>query len=166
MLICPAFVDVFVGCEAFQSLQSLGEVVCCHEVGEMLTQLIVGLAVEVLDRCFLDRPVHPLDLPVGPEMPWLGRPVIDIVPGSGIFEGVRPEALAIGHGLPDQRDGRSAAAGRGDAFQPYQAMQSRSALRHIGRPAWRGARDQQVGWLRTPTSKDRPKTSKRCTITE
>ena len=27
----------------------------------MLTQLVMGLVVEALDRCFLDRPVHPAD---------------------------------------------------------------------------------------------------------
>jgi hypothetical protein len=41
----------------------------------VLAQLVVGLVVEALDGCFLDGPVHPLDLAIGPGMPGFSRPV-------------------------------------------------------------------------------------------
>ena len=74
-LFCPAFADVFVGCEAFEGLEPLGEVVGRDKVDEVLAQLVVGLVVEALDGCFLDGPVHPLDLAIGPGMPEFSRPV-------------------------------------------------------------------------------------------
>ena len=113
-LFCPAFADVFVWGEAFEDLEPFGEVVGGHEICEVFAQLVIGLIVEALDRCLLERPVHPLDLSVGPGMLWLGCPVIDVVPGAGVLEGVRPEAFATGHGLFDQRHRRSAAARRGE----------------------------------------------------
>ena len=67
------------GPEALEGLEPCGEVVGRDEVREVLAQLVVGLAVEALDRRFLDRPVHPLDLTVGPGMLGLGSPVIDVV---------------------------------------------------------------------------------------
>jgi hypothetical protein len=69
----------------------------------MLAQLVVGPIAEALDGCLLDRPVYPLDLAVGPRVPGLGCLMIDVVSGAGLFEGMRLEAFAIGHGLLDQR---------------------------------------------------------------
>ena len=88
-----------------EGLQTLGGVVGSDEVDEVFTQLVVVLVVEAFDRRILDRPVHPLDLTVGPGMLWLGGSVIDIVSGAGVLEGVRPEAFTISHGFLDQRDG-------------------------------------------------------------
>jgi hypothetical protein len=42
----------------------------------------------------LDGAVHPLGLTVRPGMLGLGQPMIDIVEGAGIFEGVRGRAAA------------------------------------------------------------------------
>jgi hypothetical protein len=57
----------------------------------VFAQLIVGLVVEAFDGCFLDCPVHPFDLAVGPRMLGFGCPVVDIVPCAGIFEGMCPD---------------------------------------------------------------------------
>src|SRR5579862_7980472 len=80
----------------------------------MPAQLIVGVVVEALDRCFLDGSVHPLDLAIGPWMPGFGRAVIDIVPRASILKRMCPEAFAIGHGLFDEGNGRSSAARCGE----------------------------------------------------
>jgi hypothetical protein len=57
--------------------------------------------------------VHPLDLTVRPGMSWLGQPVIVIVQGAGIIEGVRAEGLPIGGHLPDFRSAPAFAGGIG-----------------------------------------------------
>lgn len=82
------------------------------EVGKVLAQLIMALIVEAPDGRILDGPVHPLDLAVGPRVPCLGRPVLDVVRGASIFEGMSPEAFAVCDGLLDQWHGRTAGAGR------------------------------------------------------
>ena len=84
------------------------------EVGEMLAELVVAFVVEALDRGVLDGPVHPLDLAVGPRVPGLGGAMLDVVPGAGVFEGMRPEQFAVGDRLLDQRHGRATGAGRGE----------------------------------------------------
>ena len=43
----------------------------------------------------LDGSVHALDLTVGPRMPGLGKTMVDVVLGAGVFEGVRPDGLAL-----------------------------------------------------------------------
>ena len=49
----------------------------------------------------LDRPVHPLDLTIRPWMLRLRQPVVDIVEGAGLCEGLRSEGLLLGDHLPD-----------------------------------------------------------------
>lgn len=80
----------------------------------MLPELIVALIVEALDGGVLDSSVHPLDLAVGPRVPSLGRAVLDVVPGAGVFEGVSAEDLAIGDCLLDQRHRRATGTGGGE----------------------------------------------------
>jgi hypothetical protein len=53
----------------------------------VLTKLIVAFIVEASDGGILDGSVHPLDLTVGPWMLRLGRAVLDIAGGAGVFEG-------------------------------------------------------------------------------
>ena len=48
-------------------------IVAVLEELDMLTTLIVSLAVVGLERGFLACPVHPLDLPVGPGMTGFGN---------------------------------------------------------------------------------------------
>ena len=61
---CPSFADELVWGEAVKGLQSPGEVVGGDEVGEMPNELKVRFVVISLDGRVLDRPVHPLDLPI------------------------------------------------------------------------------------------------------
>ena len=70
--------------------------------------------MERLHGGVLDGPVHSFDLTVGPWVPGLGRAVLNVIGGAGIFEGMGPEEFAVGDGLPDQRDSRAAGAGRGE----------------------------------------------------
>jgi len=76
---CPDFADVFVEREAVQRFQPSGEVVGCHEVGEVGAQLVVAFVVEAFHRRLLDRTIHPFDLAVGPRVVWLGQPMFDPV---------------------------------------------------------------------------------------
>ncbi len=45
----------------------------------MLLELVMAFIMIAFDRCVLDRPVHPLDLPIGPGMVDFGQPVFDFV---------------------------------------------------------------------------------------
>ena len=76
-LFCPAFADVFVRSEAFESFEAACVIVSIDEVVQVRTKLSMAVIVITLDGGFLDDPVHSLDLPVGPWMFNFGRPVID-----------------------------------------------------------------------------------------
>ena len=67
----------------------------------MSSQLIVGFIEVTFDGRVLDGSVHPFDLAVGPGVLGLGQPMIDIVEGAGVFEGMRVEELPIGDHLFD-----------------------------------------------------------------
>lgn len=45
----------------------------------MFLQCLMAVVVIALHRCFLQSPVHPLDLAVGPRMVRLGSTVLDLV---------------------------------------------------------------------------------------
>jgi hypothetical protein len=91
-LLCPAFADELVGCEAPEGLQPSAEGVSRDEVGQVLAELIVVVVMEALDGRLLDRPVHPLDLTVRPGVLHLGEPVLDAVFATDavedVFEGI------------------------------------------------------------------------------
>jgi hypothetical protein len=53
---------MFVGREAFERLEALGEVVSLGEVGEVAAKRVVSLVAEPPDNGVLDRAVHALDL--------------------------------------------------------------------------------------------------------
>jgi hypothetical protein len=61
----PAIADVFVRREALQGFQPPSVVVGVDEVGKVRFKLIVSIAMIALDRRFLDRAVHALDLAIG-----------------------------------------------------------------------------------------------------
>lgn len=61
----------------------------------------MDLVVVSLDGGILERPVHLLDLIVGPLVSWPGQAMVDAVLGTSMFERVRPEALPGIHGAPD-----------------------------------------------------------------
>lgn len=91
-LVCPAFADVLLGCEAFESLEELGVIVGVDEVAEMGFELRMAVVMIAFDDGFLDRPVHPFDLAVGPGMPDLGEPVLDAILTTTHIEHVRDVA--------------------------------------------------------------------------
>ena len=53
----------------------------------------MGFVIEAFDRRILDRSVHALDLADGPGMLGLGKAMVDVGLGAGIFEGVSSEGL-------------------------------------------------------------------------
>ena len=67
----------------------------------MRAQLIVGFVEVAFDGGVLDRAIHPLDLAIRPRMLRLRQPVVNIIGGAGIFEGMRSEGLLLGDHLPD-----------------------------------------------------------------
>ena len=73
----------------------------------------MGVVVEALDGGFLERAVHAFDLAVGPRVARFGKPMIDVVLGTGVFEGVGAERLCAVHGTPYLRGGRADIPGRG-----------------------------------------------------
>ncbi len=91
-LICPAFADKFVRCEAFERLEPSPEIVGVDEVGKISFQLCVIVVVKMLDGCFLDRSVHALDLAIGPWVFHLCQAMLDIVvittPVEDVMEGI------------------------------------------------------------------------------
>ena len=48
----------------------------------------MALIVVALHRCLLERPVHSLDLAIGPGMVRLGQAVLDAAPVAGSIEGM------------------------------------------------------------------------------
>lgn len=111
---CPDRTDVFVRCESFECLEPSGEVVGVDEVGEMLSEVLVGLVVEAFDGCFFEGSVHAFDLAVGPGVLGLGEPVVDVGLGAGELEGVSAEELAALEREPDLRSSRTTIAWRGE----------------------------------------------------
>lgn len=88
-LCLPDFADVFVGSEAAQCLEASTKIVGVDEVVKMRRQLRMAVIMVAFDSGFLDRPVHPLDLAIGPGVPDLGQPVFDPVLATAHVEHVR-----------------------------------------------------------------------------
>jgi hypothetical protein len=61
----------FAWSEVTRGFESLGEIVGCEEIGQVLPQMVVCLTVEALDRRFFDRAVHSLNLAVCPGLAGL-----------------------------------------------------------------------------------------------
>jgi hypothetical protein len=78
--------------EAAQGLETAAIVVGVDEVVEVGGQLVVAVVVVAFDGRLLDRPVHPLDLAVGPRVLQLGQAMLDVVliadPVEDVVEGV------------------------------------------------------------------------------
>src|SRR3546814_1479439 len=73
----PELADVFVGGEAFESLEPLGKVVGGEEVCEVRPQPVVAVVVVAANGGLFDRAVHAFDLTVGPGVVRLGEPMVD-----------------------------------------------------------------------------------------
>src|SRR5665213_4576681 len=65
-LFCPHFADELVGRETCECLQASPVVVGVDEHREVGLELLVAVVVVSFDGGFLDGPVHPFDLSVGP----------------------------------------------------------------------------------------------------
>lgn len=76
---CPDFADILIGCQAFEGFEAAGVIVGVDEVAEMAAQLVVIVVVIAFDSRLFDRPVHALNLTVGPGVRDLGQTVFDIV---------------------------------------------------------------------------------------
>jgi len=109
---CPAFADVFVGCEPSQGLEPLCEVVGSQESGEVFAQLIVAVIMIAADSSLFQGAVHALNLAVGPGMLGLCQAMIDVCSGAGQFEGVSPDKLAFGEAFFELLGHRADIAGR------------------------------------------------------
>ncbi len=77
----------------------------------MGAELLLAVVVVALDRSVLDRAVHPLDLPIRPRVPRLGRLMVDLVEGTGRLESVGPEGLTGCNCLLNDRGGRDDVSG-------------------------------------------------------
>ena len=111
---CPDGADVFVGCKSSEGLEPSSEVVGVDEVGEVLTEVLVGFVVEALDGRFFEGSIHAFDLAVGPGMFRLGQAMIDVGFGAGELEGMGAEEFSAFEGRLDLRGSRAAIAGRGE----------------------------------------------------
>ena len=58
------------------------EVVCCYEVREVRSQLIMAVAEEAFDGGLLNRTANPFDLSVGPGMVGLGHQLVHYPDGE------------------------------------------------------------------------------------
>lgn len=111
---CPEGADVFEGSKSSEGFESSSEVVGVDEVGEVLTEVLVGLVVEAFDGRFFEGSVHAFDLAVGPGMFRLGQAMIDVGFGTGELEGMSTEEFSALKGKPDLGGSRAAIAGRGE----------------------------------------------------
>jgi len=76
---CPHFADELEGREALEGLEASAVVVGVDEDAEVGLELLVAVVMVSFDGGFLDGPVHPFDLPVGPGMSHPCKPVLDAV---------------------------------------------------------------------------------------
>ena len=58
----------------------------------MIFELVMRFVVIVPDGRFLERAVHPLDLPIGPRMVGVGEAVLDVMLAADAVEHVQPIA--------------------------------------------------------------------------
>lgn len=86
---CPCFDDEFIGRQTLESFEPAGIVVCVDEVGEMGFELLMAIVVVALDGGFFNRPVHSLDLSVGPRVLDFGQAVFDAVLAASHVKHVR-----------------------------------------------------------------------------
>lgn len=76
----------------------------------MMSQLLVALVIEALDRGLLDSPVHSFNLAVRPRMFRFGQAMVDIVSGAGELKSMSPEELSSCNGLLDLGDRQATTA--------------------------------------------------------
>lgn len=85
----PSGTDELVGCQSFEGLETLGEVVGHQEGPEVFLQMLVSFVIELLDGGFFQSAVHAFDLAVRPAMVDLGETVFDTIGHADSVEDVR-----------------------------------------------------------------------------
>jgi len=96
-LICPAFADELIGCQAFEGFQSAAIIVGIDEVLKVGFELTVAVVVIAFDGCFLDCSVHPFDLTVGPGVFDFGEAVLNIILVADPVEDMFERAGMVSH---------------------------------------------------------------------
>ncbi len=91
---CPDGTYELVGSKPFESLKPSSEVVGIDEVGQMLSEVLVGLIIEAFDGCVFNGAVHPLDLSIRPRMTRLGEAMFNVEFSASELKGVAEERLA------------------------------------------------------------------------
>src|SRR3546814_13657203 len=89
----PELAYVFVGGEAFESLEPLGKVVGGEEVCEVRPQPVVAVVVVAANGGLFDRAVPAFHLAGGPGVVRLGAPVVVVRFGASDLEGMGSESL-------------------------------------------------------------------------
>ena len=78
-LLLPEGTDKLIGRQARQCFEPFAEIVGIQEAAQTVAELFMAVVVIGFQGGFLDRPVHPLHLTVGPRMIGLGQPVLDAI---------------------------------------------------------------------------------------
>ena len=88
----PEFAEVFVGREAFEGLESSGEVVGPEEVCQVRFEWVVSMVKVAFYGGIFDGSVPTFDLTVGPWMVGFSQPMLDPIQNTEPVEGMTTEA--------------------------------------------------------------------------
>jgi hypothetical protein len=138
---CLGFADELVWGEASEAFEASGEIVGVDEVAQVRSELAVGFQEVTFDGRITDGAVHSFDLPIVPWTLGLCQPMIDVVLGASVLEGVRSNELSSRLGGLDAR--RKAARTRERLRWPPEAEALASLLRgkhNRQSPCWRASR--------------------------
>ena len=91
-LFLPACNDVFISCESFKRLETLGEVVCVQEAGQMFLKLSMRFVIIAFDGGFFKSSVHAFNLSIGPGMIGFGEAMFDAMLKAAQMEHMTHEA--------------------------------------------------------------------------
>ncbi len=97
-----------------EGLEPSAEVIGGNEVVTALSELGMVFVVIALDRSFLDRPVHSLDLAIRSWMCWFRQPMFDAEIGASGIEGMATEEKSFYPHRLDARDRPPVAGGISD----------------------------------------------------
>ena len=92
----PRFADRFVGSEPFECPKPASEIVGGDKVAEVLPKLCVAVVMVAFDGGFLDGPVHPFDLAVGPRVLHPDQAVLDAILVADAIEDVVEGVFVMG----------------------------------------------------------------------
>ena len=113
---CPAFANVFVRRQPSEGFEPLREIIGSQEGCEMVFQLGMAVVVEAFDGGFLDCPVHPFNLSVGPGVLHFCKPVFDaVVPADTVEDVLEGVSIPFAIGELDAIVGEHSVDGVGDS---------------------------------------------------